>query len=74
MFNVEGGGEDVSLGQRRTLDVPGIFDMRWLPSVGSPPTLALACADGTVSLVGCGQAGIARHDSVCVSQPDWLAR
>ena len=57
MFDVEGGEEEFGLGQQRTLDVPGIFDMRWLPSEPSPPTLALACADGTVSLVGSGHAG-----------------
>ena len=74
MFNVGGGEEDISLGQQRTLDMPGIFDMHWLPSEASPPTLALACADGIVSLVGCGQAGIARHGSVRISQPGWLVR
>ena len=50
MYTVQG-QECLSLEAHHSLDMAGIFDMRWLARVGGDALMAVASSDGNVSLV-----------------------
>lgn len=49
---VQQSGDRLCLRNEATLDTAGIFDMRWMITSSSRPSLAMACSDGKALLIG----------------------